>query len=153
MFLICNSPSCTYITPPMGYEWIIVDVCLNIVSFSHSLSLSSPHSHPLGGGWSRSWLHPQPTTRLADIRFHPTSGTCRTSLNTRLHPVEVSKHTSPMPTIRHAPSFPIFTEPWSPTLYDEKHFQLGVKWNDVLGFLPATTGWLVYVRGCKDWDK
>ena len=35
-----------------------------------------------------------------------------------------------MPTIRHAPSFPIFTTPWSPALYDEKHFQSGIKWYD-----------------------
>ena len=36
-------------------------VCAFILPFSHSLciSLSLPsHSNPLGGGWSRSWLHP-----------------------------------------------------------------------------------------------
>ena len=41
----------------------------------------------------------------------------------------LSKHTYPMLTIRHAPSFPILTQSWTPALYDEKHLQSGVKWN------------------------
>ena len=35
-------------------------MCILILPFSHSLCISPllSHSNPLGGGWSRSWLHP-----------------------------------------------------------------------------------------------
>ena len=47
--------------------------------------------------------------------FSRTSGTCPTSFSSILHPVGVDNHTSPMPTIRHVPTFPILTQPCSPT--------------------------------------
>ena len=43
---------------------------------------------------------------------------------------DVSKHMSPISTIWHAPSFPIFTYLWSPVVYDEKHPRSGFKWNN-----------------------
>ena len=43
------------------YEVKPSTVCVLILPFSHSLCISPSllsHSNPLGGGWSRSWLHP-----------------------------------------------------------------------------------------------
>ena len=73
-------------------------------------------------------LSPSSSSLSVDNKFRRSSGTCQTSFSNNLYPVDVVKHTSPMPTIRHAPSFPIFTTSWSPALYNEKNIRSGVKW-------------------------